>query len=355
MSVRNFNTAFYINSHPEILIAFLLPMVGLRGKQPLIYRLMSLLQRGVEAEHHMPMARLLFYISRHHWVRGSGGKIRWVHPQNSICLLLSLPLRGCWDQPLRTLPSLSTTHVFLVLREHSSESGKVSGHKFSPKTRKKWERAWAHQSSCPSLRKAAAARPSPVEYVPLSAGREEAATGGTEKWQTEAWGEEVSRTLQATAKHSHLKKGSRLRHRWFSFWEFVHHCFPLSLSIGWGTGNTSHGSTVILPFPQRPCGATSGEHPPSCVCPSGHTELSQGDEHLLYVKHLLFLYTFVINITAVTVHFLFHCCLLSVNHHLNPPLFHSCWKGRRKGSGLFGLWFLAGVKPPHLRRSLGSC
>lgn len=76
MSVPNFNTAFHVNSHPEILIVFLLPMVALRGKQPLIYRLMSWLQRGVEAERHMPVARLLFYISRHHWGHGSGGKIR---------------------------------------------------------------------------------------------------------------------------------------------------------------------------------------------------------------------------------------------------------------------------------------
>lgn len=72
-----------------------------------------------------------------------------------------------------------------------------------------------------------------------------------------------------------------------------------------------------MPFSQWPCGATSGEDPPSCVCPSGHTELSESGEHLLCVKHLLFLYTLKINIAAGFVHFLFCCCLLSVNCYLN--------------------------------------
>lgn len=141
----------------------------------------------------------------------------------------------------------------------------------------------------------------------------------------------MSPVLQATAKHSHLEKGSHcdtdsLAFRSLSIVVFC--CLRL------GAGSTSHGSSALLPFFQWPCGATSREHPSSCLCPRGRVALSQGGEHLLSVKHLLFLYTFV---TAVTVCFLFHRCLLPVNHHLNPPLSHSCWKGQEEGSGLFGL------------------
>lgn len=66
MFVHNFNTAFHVNSHAKILIAFLVLLVALRGDQPLTYRLMSWLQRGHEAKRHMLVARLLFCIFRHH-------------------------------------------------------------------------------------------------------------------------------------------------------------------------------------------------------------------------------------------------------------------------------------------------
>lgn len=38
----------------------------------------------------------------------------------------------------------------------------------------------------------------------------------------------------------------------------------------------------------------------------------------LWVKHVLFLDTFAINIAVVMVHVLFHCFVLSINCYLNP-------------------------------------
>lgn len=70
-------------------------------------------------------------------------------------------------------------------------------------------------------------------------------------------------------------------------------------------------------FLRRPRGAAYMENLPSCLGLNDYMELSQGGEHLLCVKHLLFLYTLKINIAAGFVHFLFCCCLLSVNCYLN--------------------------------------
>lgn len=65
--------------------------------------------------------------------------------------------------------------------------------------------------------------------------------------------------------------------------------------------------------------ASCGECPSFCLSPTGHTELSLSGQHLLFIKHApLFLYAFVINIAAVTVHFLLHYWSLSVNGYLNP-------------------------------------
>lgn len=69
--------------------------------------------------------------------------------------------------------------------------------------------------------------------------------------------------------------------------------------------------------------------------------------HPLCVKKLFCVHIFVINMAAVTMCFLVHCFLIAVNCFLNPqslPLSFFWPEGvERKGSGLFGFWFLTGV------------
>lgn len=92
---------------------------------------------------------------------------------------------------------------------------------------------------------------------------------------------------------------SAAQHRWSHFHGFVPHCFPLSQAQGWGEPAVRSAHHLVF----LPC----------------HMELSQSSKHLLCIKHLPFLlYAFVINISAITAHFLLHCCLLSVNGYLNP-------------------------------------
>lgn len=65
--------------------------------------------------------------------------------------------------------------------------------------------------------------------------------------------------------------------------------------------------------------------------------------NFLWGKHLLFLYTFVLKIAAVTVHSLFHWCLFSVNQSLFSETQSLCHclslvnRGGGKGRGLFGV------------------
>lgn len=104
---------------------------------------------------------------------------------------------------------------------------------------------------------------------------------------------------------------SAAQHRWSHFHDFVSHCFPLSQAQGWGEPAVRCAHHLVF-LPR-------------------HMELSQSGKYLLCIKHHpLLLYAFVINISAVTVHFLLHCCLLSVNSYLNQwslPLFLSCHRG----------------------------
>lgn len=67
----------------------------------------------------------------------------------------------------------------------------------------------------------------------------------------------------------------------------------------------------------KPHGHNLWENLTSCLCPSGHTELSRGGEHLLHVKHFLNLYAYSANIVSVLVCFLFHCFFLSVDCYPN--------------------------------------
>lgn len=120
---------------------------------------------------------------------------------------------------------------------------------------------------------------------------------------------------------------------------FQDHCFSLSWAQGWA----SHlrGAAAILSLSWGHVYSTYRERPPSCLCPSSHTELSQGGEQLLCVKHLLFSYTSVIYIAAVNVCSLFQGCLLLVNCYLNPqslPLSISYRKGQGEGEWL--IWSL---------------
>lgn len=99
------------------------------------------------------------------------------------------------------------------------------------------------------------------------------------------------------------------------------------------------GQSIVLLFLAQEQGEHCGESLPShlclsCLCPGSHEELCQGGEHLLCVKHLLLLYTSVMDIAAITGHFLVYCCLLSLDCYLSPwslPLCLSCqrgWKGK---------------------------
>lgn len=99
------------------------------------------------------------------------------------------------------------------------------------------------------------------------------------------------------------------------------------------------GLSIVLLFLAQEQGAHCGEPLPShlclsCLCPGSQEELCQGGEHLLRVKHLLLLYTSVMDIAAITGHFLVYCCLLSLDCYLSPwslPLCLCCqrgWKGK---------------------------
>lgn len=149
--------------------------------------------------------------------------------------------------------------------------------------------------------------PSGAEWAKLSILMCEAAVGN--KTVVKPSWEELSPVWQS---------GSALQHEQVCFQRFVCHCFPLSWTYRWGKPFVGSSHQLVIVWEKAGCrkschlifvwgkahGTTCGE--PSCLC--------QGDEHLLRVKHLLF----VINIAAITVHFLFHCCLLPVNCYSNP-------------------------------------
>lgn len=128
--------------------------------------------------------------------------------------------------------------------------------------------------------------------------------------------------------------------------------------LGSGMGKPSAGSSrpLVVVWVSRVVLCGNGRHlvfvPGPCrLNPQGastflplswqHTELSHGGEQLLCGKHLLFSYTFVTYIAAVTVCSLFQGCLLSVNCYLNPqslPLSISYRKGQ--GEGEWRIWSL---------------
>lgn len=124
-----------------------------------------------------------------------------------------------------------------------------------------------------------------------------------------------------------------------------------SISLGSGIGKPMVGSTrhlvfawettwccvgrtaAILSLSWGPCRLNLQAVSSILPCPGSHTELSQGGEQLLCVKHLLFLCTFIIYIAAVTVCSLFQGCLISVNCYLDPEslsLSISYQKGQRE-------------------------
>lgn len=91
----------------------------------------------------------------------------------------------------------------------------------------------------------------------------------------------------------------------------VFHCLGLR-----DRDNQPKEVATVLSLSQGLHGCDLGEHPPSCLCPSSHMELSQGGELLSCLKNLLFFHTFVIDTVAVTVCSLF-CCFFSFCY-LNP-------------------------------------
>lgn len=97
--------------------------------------------------------------------------------------------------------------------------------------------------------------------------------------------------------------------------ESIHHLiFYLRRPHGASHGNIHHLSS----WEKLYVAVKLQEQPPFCLNPSGCMEFSQWLSTSLWVNHLLLLYTYVINIVAVTVHFSSHYCLFSVNRSLNP-------------------------------------
>lgn len=135
--------------------------------------------------------------------------------------------------------------------------------------------------------------------------------------------------VPSTAESSGAKWRGQKQHHWFKKqpWGTMQWCTVtwmvllsrvcltlFSIVLGLGTeraGCEEHPATSSL------SGETTQhwvrERLPSCLYPGSQAKLSHGGEYLfLCVKHLLIFYTFVINISAVTVCFLFHFCLLAI-------------------------------------------
>lgn len=124
---------------------------------------------------------------------------------------------------------------------------------------------------------------------------------------------------------------------------FVHHCFSLS----WARGQESWLWEELPSLSQEPLGHNlwGASAMLSLSLQPPRTKLRWRAPFLckapFFVCKTLFLCVyFVIDMSAVTVRFLFHCFLIAVNCYLNPyplPLSLSYQKGRGKRNGLFGV------------------
>lgn len=243
----------------------------------------------------------------HHWGHGLRGR-------NDECMTRSvkfcLPLShqgGCWDQPCRHCPLLLPI-PFPFLQDTAPVSGAE-------------KRSWCGKY------------PWATEQQRWPWTQPSWKQTHTAKWSGAEQCEAMAPCGIEPAEHS-----SPENNRWHStdgpdtggVSIIVFHC--LGLRVGKTVGGEHPLSCLCLGMPSGaaweqppsclcPGGCADSTHrecPPSCLCPGSHTELRQGGEQLLCAKHLIFPYTFVIYIAAVTVRSLFQGCLLSVNCYLNP-------------------------------------